>query len=257
GRGQGAAGALGGGLGARGGGGRKLVGRQPGAVVTPQAWAVGHLDRLPGLRIDGTPAPAVLDHELVGRAGVKRGHVIVGAAAEGGGDAPRLGRGDIVGLADVVEAHELQHDVVDAAAGGFDHGQAVMAWVDVEEVCLEGPQDVVAEAEAEHVLVEPEEVLDAPDVEDDVAHAERAGTESRDRPARHERYRRGFRAVEGLKPRTRRIGECDAGVNAAQLCGPRRDPLDGDLPSRTTFWMAASEGSTILCLRSSMRNFDA
>src|SRR5262249_53398562 len=56
---------------------------------------------------------------------------------------------------------------------------------------------------------------------------------------------------------TRRIGECDAGVNAAQLCGPRRDPLDGDLPSRTTFWMAASEDSTILCLRSSMRNLSA
>src|SRR5262245_47296786 len=62
--------ALSGGLGAQGAGGRKLVGRQPGAVVTPQAWAVGHLDRLPGLRIDGTSAPAVLDHELVGRAGV-------------------------------------------------------------------------------------------------------------------------------------------------------------------------------------------
>ena len=40
-------------------------------------------------------------------------------------------------------------------AAGLDHGQAVVARVDVEEVGLEGLQDVVAQAEAQHILVEP------------------------------------------------------------------------------------------------------
>src|SRR5215470_15200626 len=57
---------IGSGLGAHGARGRQLVVRQPGAVVAPQARTVGHLDRLPALGIDRAPAPAVLDHELVG-----------------------------------------------------------------------------------------------------------------------------------------------------------------------------------------------
>ena len=68
---------------------------------------------------------------------------------------PGSAAGDVVGLADVVEIEELHHDVMDAAAARLDHGEAVVARIDVEEVRLEGLQDVVAQAEAQHVLVEP------------------------------------------------------------------------------------------------------
>src|SRR5690348_17792569 len=55
---------------------------QPDPLMSPQARAVMHLDRLPALRIDLAAAPAALDHEGRGRPGVERGHEIVGVAAE-------------------------------------------------------------------------------------------------------------------------------------------------------------------------------
>src|ERR1700678_3874915 len=40
-----------------------LLGRHPGSFMTPQAWPLRDLTRLPGLRIDLQPAPTVFQHE--------------------------------------------------------------------------------------------------------------------------------------------------------------------------------------------------
>ncbi len=44
--------------------------------------------------------------------------------------------------------------MVDAGLAGFDEGDAVMARIDVEEIGREGLQEVIAELEAEDVLIE-------------------------------------------------------------------------------------------------------
>src|SRR5882672_3671906 len=86
------------------------VGRlQPDAIVSPQAWAIMHLDRLPRLWIDLAAAPAALHHERRRRLDVERGHEVVGMAAERDADAIGLGQRDVIGLADIVERKQLHH----------------------------------------------------------------------------------------------------------------------------------------------------
>jgi hypothetical protein len=69
-----------------------------------------------------------------------------------------------MGLADVVEAEQLQHQVMDTASARLDHGQAVVARVEAKEICPERRRDVVAEGKAQHVLIEPQQILGASDM---------------------------------------------------------------------------------------------
>src|SRR6266536_5414067 len=176
----------------------ELVGRDPGALVPPQARPIRHLGRLPGVGIDRAAAPAVLDQEARRRARIERGHEIVGMPAERRGGAALLARGEIIGLADVVEHEELDHEMMDAVVPGFQHREAVVPGIDVEEVDFERLDHVVAQPQPEHVLIEPQHVLDALDREHDVPHAERPGAESGDGAAGPERLGRDLGAVKGF-----------------------------------------------------------
>src|SRR5262249_34258605 len=90
--------------------------------------------------------------------------------------------------------------------------KAVMARIDVQEARLERMRVVVGEAEAEDVAVErhhPIDLVDALDVEHDVAEPERPGAEPRDWPARHERIGRDIGAVKDLQPIAKRTAADD------------------------------------------------
>src|SRR6266581_3683947 len=71
------------------------------------------------------------------------------------GDAAVLARGEIIGLADVVEHVELDHEMMDAVLSGLQHRETVVARIDVEEIDLERLEHVVAQPQPEHVLIEP------------------------------------------------------------------------------------------------------
>jgi hypothetical protein len=107
---------------------------------------------------------------------------------------------DVVALADVVEIAGLDHQVMDADLAGLDEGDAVVARIDVEEIRRERLGEVVAEVEAQDVLIERQDVADLLAVEHGVAHAERAGAEAGDGAAGLERVGGGLGAVENLEP---------------------------------------------------------
>jgi len=69
---------------------------------------------------------------------------------------------------------------MDADLAGLDEGDAVVARIDVEEIRRERLGEIIAEMEAEDVLVERQDVADLLAVEHGVAHAERAGAEAGD-----------------------------------------------------------------------------
>src|SRR5207302_4922086 len=121
--------------------------RQPHAVMPPQAWPVDALVRGPALRVDAAATPAVFDEEFRWRPRIERGHLIVGVTAERGADRLRLAQRQVVGLPDIVQIAELDHEVMDAVFAGSDEGEAVVARIDMKEIGLERPQDVVAELE--------------------------------------------------------------------------------------------------------------
>jgi len=142
------------------------------------------------------------------------------------GDAAVLARGEIIGLADVVEHVELDHEMMDAVLSGLQHREAVMARIDVEEIDLERLEHVVAQPQPEHVLIEPQHVLDALDREHDVAHAERPGAEPGDGAARPERLDRDLGAVKRFEPVAQRVDERDELLYAARVGERLRLALD-------------------------------
>ena len=75
-------------------------------------------------------------------------------AAERRADRLRLAQREVIGLPDIVEKAEFDHQVMDAVPAGIDEGEAVVARIDVEEIGLERPQDVIAEPEAEGIGIE-------------------------------------------------------------------------------------------------------
>src|SRR5580704_16458539 len=115
-------------------------------------------------------------------------------------DAPLLSERKIVALAHVVEAEELDHHVVGGVAAGLDESETVMALIDVHEVTAERTQPVVAQPKAEDPLVERHDPVDVVHMQHHMAHAERAGAETRDVAARHERLGGGFRAMKEFEP---------------------------------------------------------
>src|SRR5262245_42125415 len=176
-----------------------LLRRHPAALVAPQARAEFALERLPGVVVDDLAAPTVLHKKTRRVPGVERGDVIAGMAAEGHGDALRVAQREIVALADIVEAVELHHHVVDHVDAALDEGNAVMAWIDVEEIGRERPQPVVADPEPEHVLIKCHHVGDALEMHHDVAHAERTGAKAGNVAAGLERIASSLRAVENFQ----------------------------------------------------------
>src|SRR5215471_5263405 len=106
--------------------------------------------------------------------------------------------------------------MVHGVAAGLDQRQAVVAWIEVEEEGPERLEDVVAQAEAEDILIERLQLLDVLDVQHHVAHAERAGAEAGKRAARLERRRGDLRAMEGLKRVSGRVMEANDGLHAAR-----------------------------------------
>ena len=116
----------------------------------------------------------------------------------------------VVGLADVVHAAQFEHQVVDLGPRALDHGEAVVARIDVEEVGDERVQNVVAEPEAEHVLVERHRRLDLRHVEHAMADPEWTGAEAGDGTSRLERIARDLRPAECLEHVAGGIFEGDA-----------------------------------------------
>src|SRR5712691_9039336 len=90
-----------------------LFGRHPAPLVPPQARAELALERLPAVVVDELPAPTVFHQEAGGIPGVERGDVVAGMAPERDADALGCAEREIVALADVVEAVELDHHMMD------------------------------------------------------------------------------------------------------------------------------------------------
>src|SRR5262249_27824950 len=93
---------------------------EPHALVPPHARAPGDFFRLPIVEVAAATAPAVFDHEAGRRIGVERGDLVVDVAAERGADAALLAEREIIALPDVVEAVELDHQMVRGVAPGLD-----------------------------------------------------------------------------------------------------------------------------------------
>src|ERR1700692_1463723 len=104
-------------------------------------------------------------------------------AAERDADAIRLTQGDIIGLADIVERKQFDHQMMHAVAAGLDQSEAVMPRVDVKEVGTKRFLHVVAEPKAEQVDVERNNSADVLDRQHGVAQSERRGAEAGNRTA--------------------------------------------------------------------------
>jgi hypothetical protein len=108
--------------------------------------------------------------------------------------------GEVVALADIVEAEQLQHHVVERIPAGGGKGDAVVARVHVEEIQLIGPQEIVAETESEDVAVELHHLLDPLHMQDHMAESERPGAEPGNIASGHERVGRRLGAMEEFEP---------------------------------------------------------
>ena len=144
--------------------------------------------------------------------------------AERGADASLLAERKIIALPDIVEAEKLHHQVMGGVAPGFNERNRVMAGIGVEEIGVEGPQHVVGQLKPEHVTIERQRVIDVLDVQHRMAHAERPGTEARERAPGLERLACRFGAMEDFKPIAERIGEHDQILHAALV---RQRPRPG------------------------------
>jgi hypothetical protein len=119
--------------------------------------------------------------------------------------------------------------IVDPA---FDESDAVMARIDVEEIGRKRPQPIIAELEAEHVLVKRHHIGDALEMHHHVPHAQRTGAKAGNVAAGLERIAGGFRAVKNLQPVAGGIVEHDQirHVSLVGECtGPARDLGAGGL----------------------------
>src|ERR1700731_2469417 len=114
-------------------------------------------------------------------------------------DAVRLAQCNIVGLADIVERKQLDHQMMHAVLAGLDQGKRVMPRVDVKEVGAKRLLNVVGEGEAEHVDVERHHRINVLYCQHGVTKAERSGAETGDRTARSKRCLVDTGAVKRLQ----------------------------------------------------------
>ena len=97
--------------------------------------------------------------------------------------------------------------MMDAVRAGVDESEAVVARIEMKEIGLEGPQNIVAQPEAEDVGIERHDVIEPGRREYRVSHAERTGAEAGDGASRLERLGRELGAVERFEPVADRVGE--------------------------------------------------
>src|ERR1041385_7988524 len=187
--------------------------------MAPKAWPYGFLWR-PVAGLDQSSAPAIFDHEARRRPRKEGCYVIVRVATESRADALRIGQCDVVGLPDIIKAEELDHHVVHAVLAGLDKGEAVMAWVDMAEIGAERLEDVVAQAEAQNIAIERQDVIGTLNRKHRMAHAERPRAKSRDAAARSKWLSTYLGTVKRLQPITNWIGEDDE-ILDAPLIGER------------------------------------
>src|SRR5579872_2313927 len=102
--------------------------------MAPQARAEFALERLPARGIDRLCAPAVFGHESGRVPRIERSDVVARMPTQRHRDAAGFALRQIIALADIVEAEQLDHHVMGSIAPGLDEGNAVMALVDVHEV---------------------------------------------------------------------------------------------------------------------------
>src|ERR1044072_5033330 len=138
-------------------------------------------------------------------------------ASERRADAIGLHQRNVVGLPDVVETEQLNHQVMDPVLAGFEKREAVVARIDVEEICLERLENVVAEREAEQVAGERQYVVEPLNREHRVAHAERTRAGARTAAPGTDRFSPTFAAAKRFEPVADRIGEYDQVFHAALL----------------------------------------
>ena len=133
--------------------------------------------------------------------------MIVDVTAERGADRFRPPQREIVGLADVVEVIDFEHQVMNAVCAGIDEGERVVARIDVEEIGLERLQDIVGRLEIEDLGIERHHRVEPLGGEHGMAHAERAGAEAGNRASGLERLARRLGAVDGFQPVADRVRE--------------------------------------------------
>src|SRR5258706_8412700 len=165
-------------------------------------------------------------------------------ASERDADAFGIAEREIVALPQVIEAIELHHHVVDHVHAALDEGDAVVAWIDVQEIGRERSQPIVAELKFEHVLIKRHHLGDALEMHHYVAHAERTGAEAGNIAPGLERIGGGLRPMKDLEPIAGGIVEYDQvrhmplsgerGRTARALCSRRLYPHPGFFPARST-----------------------
>src|SRR5258707_10178913 len=101
--------------------------------------------------------------------------------------------------------------------------------IDVEEVRTKRMVDEIRYAESKHVDVEPLDVVDASDMQDSVAHAERPGSESRNWPTWPHWRRRNLWSAKHFEAIARRIVEADRRGHCAKIGIGGRDAANGNL----------------------------
>src|SRR5579872_1043138 len=119
--------------------------------------------------------------------------------------------------------------MVDAVLFGLDESEAVVTRIDVEEIRLEGTQEIVAETKPENISVERNDLVDPFGGKHGMTHAEWSGTESGYGTARLERIGGDLGAIESFEAVADRIGK-DNQIGHPALIGERaRTARDVDL----------------------------
>src|SRR5260221_11009614 len=93
-------------------------------------------------------------------------------------DTVRRALGDVVALANIIEGIQLNHQVVHEPLWSRDQRQAVMASIDVHEICADRSADEVANPETKEVAVKTQRRVDIGNHQENVAHAHRAGAKA-------------------------------------------------------------------------------
>src|SRR5689334_12641159 len=113
--------------------------------MSPKTRAVVAFERLPSVGIDRSAAPAIFDQEARWRARVERSHEVVGVPTQRHTHASFFLLREVVGLPDIIERSQLDHQVMEAVGAGLDRSEAVMTAVQVEKESFERSQRVIAQ----------------------------------------------------------------------------------------------------------------
>src|SRR6516164_6908977 len=142
---------------------------------------------LPGRGIDHAPAPTIFDEEPGWCIDVEGRHVVVGVTSQRVGDPVFLQLSKVITLPYIIQASDLDHEMMQGLPPRTHHGKAVMTAVHVEKIELVWRQPEIRHFKSEQIAVERQQRLDVLDIENGMSHPQRAGAKARNRPARPER----------------------------------------------------------------------